>query len=144
MLFACGHSARALPSRSAPLSHKLGLNGSVKVEAIVNDEGNNTMLLLKALIPASREGRLHHAGRFLPSAAACAASAAGARAQVPQFLLEAGYGAAAFPERAGRIGVTQPRRVAAVAAATRIAAELGCALGGRVGYQVRARASGAG
>ena len=59
------------------------------------------------------------------------------RAQVPQFLLEAGYGSAAFPERAGRIGVTQPRRVAAVAAATRIAQELGCPLGGLVGYQVR-------
>lgn len=57
--------------------------------------------------------------------------------QVPQFLLEAGYGCAAFPERCGRIGVTQPRRVAAVAAATRIAQELGCTLGSLVGYQVR-------
>lgn len=57
--------------------------------------------------------------------------------QVPQFLLEAGYGCTAFPERCGHIGVTQPRRVAAVAAATRIAQELGCTLGSLVGYQVR-------
>lgn len=56
--------------------------------------------------------------------------------QVPQFLLEAGYGSAAFPERAGVIGVTQPRRVAAVSTATRVAAELGGPVGQTVGYQV--------
>lgn len=58
-------------------------------------------------------------------------------AQVPQFLLEAGYGSGQFLERAGRIGVTQPRRVAAVAAAQRVAQELGCPVGGTVGYHVR-------
>lgn len=38
--------------------------------------------------------------------------------QVPQFLYEYGFGAA------GLIGVTQPRRVAAVSTAERVAAEL--------------------
>ena len=56
-------------------------------------------------------------------------------AQVPQFLYEAGYGSERFPERAGQIGVTQPRRVAAIAAARRVAEELGCTVGGTVGYQ---------
>ena len=56
--------------------------------------------------------------------------------QVPQFLYEAGYGSKQFPERAGRIGVTQPRRVAAIAAARRVAEELNCSVGGAVGYQV--------
>ena len=55
--------------------------------------------------------------------------------QVPQFLYEAGYGSKQFPERAGRIGVTQPRRVAAIAAARRVAEELDCSVGGAVGYQ---------
>ncbi len=55
---------------------------------------------------------------------------------MPQFLYEAGYGNKQFPERAGLIGVTQPRRVAAIAAARRVAEELGCNLGGAVGYQV--------
>ena len=55
---------------------------------------------------------------------------------MPQFLLEAGYGCPSFPERAGAIGVTQPRRVAAVSTAARVAAELGARVGGVVGYQV--------
>ncbi len=59
---------------------------------------------------------------------------------MPQFLVEAGYGCARFPERAGRVGVTQPRRVAAVAAAQRVAEEMGSAVGGAVGYHVRAAA----
>lgn len=56
--------------------------------------------------------------------------------QVPQFLYEAGYGSARFPERAGLIGVTQPRRVAAVSTARRVAEELDTPLGSAVGYQV--------
>lgn len=55
---------------------------------------------------------------------------------MPQFLLEAGYGCKRFPERAGLVGVTQPRRVAAVSTATRVAQELGEELGQTVGYQV--------
>lgn len=56
--------------------------------------------------------------------------------QVPQFLLEAGFGCPDFPESAGLIGVTQPRRVAAISTATRVAYELGSAIGETVGYQV--------
>lgn len=56
--------------------------------------------------------------------------------QVPQFLYEAGYGCSSFPERAGMIGVTQPRRVAAVSTATRVADELDTSVAKVVGYQV--------
>lgn len=56
--------------------------------------------------------------------------------QVPQFLYEAGYGCSDFCERAGMIGVTQPRRVAAISTATRVADELDTRLGATVGYQV--------
>jgi len=39
-------------------------------------------------------------------------------------------------ERPGMIGVTQPRRVAAVSMATRVAEELNSAIGSLVAYQV--------
>lgn len=39
--------------------------------------------------------------------------------------------------RNGRIGVTQPRRVAAITVAQRVSHEMGVRLGEEVGYQVR-------
>ncbi|KAK8161272.1 P-loop containing nucleoside triphosphate hydrolase protein [Phyllosticta citrichinensis] len=59
----------------------------------------------------------------------------GKTTQVPQFLYEAGYGDAKGPTP-GMIGVTQPRRVAAVSMANRVGQELGSA-SKRVGYQIR-------
>lgn len=37
----------------------------------------------------------------------------------------------------GNIGITQPRRVAAITVAQRVAQEMQCSLGKEVGYQVR-------
>ncbi|BGP46208.1 hypothetical protein JCM10450v2_002048 [Rhodotorula kratochvilovae] len=56
----------------------------------------------------------------------------GKSTQLPQFLLEAGWA------RDGKsIAVTQPRRVAAISVAQRVAEEVGCILGEEVGYSVR-------
>ncbi len=55
----------------------------------------------------------------------------GKTTQLPKILLDLGRG------RAGQIGHTQPRRIAARSVAERIAFELGVPLGGAVGYQVR-------
>ncbi|XP_055508154.1 probable ATP-dependent RNA helicase DHX35 [Leucoraja erinacea] len=56
----------------------------------------------------------------------------GKSTQIPQYLLEAGWTAE------GRvIGVTQPRRVAAVSVAGRVAEERGAMLGHEVGYCIR-------
>ena len=76
----------------------------------------------------------------------------GKTTQVPQFLLEAGVGDGPGPKQSDgpgpgaarrrplQIGVTQPRRVAAIAVARRVADEMGTDLGGprgTVGYAVR-------
>lgn len=54
-----------------------------------------------------------------------------------QFLYEAGFGSNHLNARGGIIGVTQPRRVAVLATAKRVAFELGLRLGKEVGFQVR-------
>lgn len=59
----------------------------------------------------------------------------GKTTQIPQFLLESGYGDPAS-ETPGMIAVTQPRRVAAVSMSARVAEELGN-YGDAVGYQIR-------
>ena len=55
----------------------------------------------------------------------------GKTTQLPKMCLEAGYGIA------GKIGCTQPRRVAAISIAQQIARELQCNLGEEVGYKIR-------
>lgn len=55
----------------------------------------------------------------------------GKTTQLPVICLEAGRG------RYGKIGCTQPRRIAAVSIANRIAEELHCQIGEEVGYKIR-------
>lgn len=55
----------------------------------------------------------------------------GKTTQITQYLAEAGYASK------GKIGCTQPRRVAATSVARRVAEEVGCVLGEYVGYSIR-------
>lgn len=55
----------------------------------------------------------------------------GKTTQMAQYLAEEG-----LLER-GRLGCTQPRKVAAVSVAKRVAEEVGCRLGSEVGYLIR-------
>ena len=56
----------------------------------------------------------------------------GKTTQLPQFLHEAGY-----TNKGMKVGCTQPRRVAAMSVATRVAEEMGVKLGNEVGYSIR-------
>lgn len=56
----------------------------------------------------------------------------GKTTQLPQYLYEAGY-----TKDGLKIGCTQPRRVAAMSVAARVAEEMGVHLGGEVGYNIR-------
>lgn len=51
--------------------------------------------------------------------------------QMTQYMVELGL------TKTGMIGCTQPRRVAAVSVAKRVAEEFGCALGEQIGYSIR-------
>ena len=55
----------------------------------------------------------------------------GKTTQLPQFLYEAGY-SLSTSEQSGQIGVTQPRRVAAMSTAKRVAEELNVKFGKEV------------
>ncbi|KAJ3597212.1 hypothetical protein NHX12_000741 [Muraenolepis orangiensis] len=56
----------------------------------------------------------------------------GKTTQIPQYLIEAGY-----TKGGAKIGCTQPRRVAAMSVAARVAEEVGVKLGNEVGYSIR-------
>ncbi|KAJ6843325.1 pre-mRNA-splicing factor ATP-dependent RNA helicase DEAH1 [Iris pallida] len=55
----------------------------------------------------------------------------GKTTQIPQYLHEAGY------TKRGKVGCTQPRRVAAMSVSARVAQEMGVKLGHEVGYSIR-------
>ncbi len=61
----------------------------------------------------------------------CGTTGSGKTTQLPKILIDAGYG------KAGRIGCTQPRRLAASSMARRVAKELNSSYGREVGCQVR-------
>ncbi|EED21791.1 mRNA splicing factor RNA helicase (Cdc28), putative [Talaromyces stipitatus ATCC 10500] len=56
----------------------------------------------------------------------------GKTTQIPQYLHEAGY-----TKNGMKVGCTQPRRVAAMSVAARVAEEMGVKLGNEVGYAIR-------
>ncbi|KAF1538912.1 putative ATP-dependent RNA helicase DHX40, partial [Eudyptula albosignata] len=85
-----------------------------------------------AALPIRRHRRaLVEAVRERPFLIVTGETGSGKSTQLPKYLFEAGLA------KHGAIGVTQPRRVATISVAQRVAEEMGCSLGSVVGYQVR-------
>ncbi|KAJ3542555.1 hypothetical protein NM208_g4038 [Fusarium decemcellulare] len=72
----------------------------------------------------SEEQRLMEAIHSHDIVVICGSTGSGKTTQIPQFLYESGYGSPDSPTP-GMIGITQPRRVAAVSMSKRVAEELG-------------------
>src|SRR5438105_8886327 len=84
-----------------------------------------------ALPIVARRDEIRAAVERHPVVIVCGETGSGKTTQLPKMLLEMGVGGA------GRIGHTQPRRIAARSVAARIAEELGSRVGELVGYKVR-------
>ena len=81
---------------------------------------------------SSLHARTPHAlTRPRPCARAARCQGSGKTTQIAQYLHEDGY------TTFGMVGCTQPRRVAAMSVAKRVAEEFGCRLGQEVGYSIR-------
>ncbi|KAG8831892.1 putative ATP-dependent RNA helicase DHR1 [Serendipita sp. 399] len=83
----------------------------------------------------SEEQRILESILLHPVVVICGETGSGKTTQVPQFLFEGGFGSPGS-DNSGMIGITQPRRVAAVSMASRVAHELALPLS-VVSYQIR-------
>ena len=104
----------------------------VKTKALLKQEAERLLTGRKELpIWAAREPVLNALAKH-DTIVILGETGSGKTTQLPQFILRS-----KIPNSEPRIAVTQPRRVAAMSLATRVAAEVGTTLGNLVGYTVR-------
>ncbi|KAK3110501.1 putative ATP-dependent RNA helicase DHR1 [Teratosphaeriaceae sp. CCFEE 6253] len=141
------------PSPDASLPAILSSNGtraSRPIAAITIPRTDEIQAARLELPVVQEEQRIMEAIHGNPITIVCGATGSGKTTQVPQMMLESGYGSyiaarsglgasssAAGPESRGMIGVTQPRRIAATSVAERVRTELGAMYRDRIGSQVR-------
>lgn len=106
-----------------------------KAFAVQVQRAENVQAVRLELPVVGEEQKIMEALHNNSSVVVCGATGSGKTTQVPQFLFEAGYGSPESPNP-GLIGVTQPRRVAAVSMAKRVGDELG-EHSEKVSYQIR-------
>ncbi|KAJ7573380.1 P-loop containing nucleoside triphosphate hydrolase protein [Mycena floridula] len=122
-----------LPSTSfAEQLTKGGGPGSQSVTVTRPPDVDESRLLLPII---SEEQPIMEAILLHPIIVICGETGSGKTTQVPQFLYEAGFGTPGS-DNPGMIGITQPRRVAAVSMAARVAHELSLT-SSHVSYQIR-------
>ena len=124
--------ARAVIEPHAEAPEPLPNRKAYAVHVARSDEIQQSRLQLLIL---QREQEIMEAIHNNPVVLVKGDTGSGKTTQVPQFLFEAGYGSK-DGSTPGMIGITQPRRVAAVSMAKRVGVELGDH-GKKVAYQIR-------
>lgn len=133
-----GHSIKPRESENDPLPPELQVfnsNSSRKAFSVHVERPEEAQAARLALPVVAEEQKIMEAIFNNSSVVIWGATGSGKTTQVPQFLFEAGFGNPNSPNP-GIIGVTQPRRVAAVSMAKRVSDELGGA-SSKVSHQIR-------
>jgi ATP-dependent helicase HrpA len=107
------------------------LEKAEKMRRLRAEAADRSYVYPEELPVSSRRNEISEAIRDNQVIVLCGETGSGKTTQLPKICLELGRGVE------GLIGHTQPRRVAAQGVAERIADEVGCEIGGMVGWQVR-------
>lgn len=127
-----GDSAIAVPGEEEHESSSKFGHHMKKNEGASNFSQSKTLKEQREFLPAfAVRGELLKVIRENQVVIVVGETGSGKTTQLTQFLYEEGYG------NRGMIGCTQPRRVAAMSVAKRVAEEMECPLGGVVGYAIR-------
>ncbi|KAK1766158.1 RNA helicase-like protein [Phialemonium atrogriseum] len=126
---------RSLEQDPLPLELQVTTNTSRKVFSVTVARDPDIQEARLKLPVVADEQKIMEAIHNHDIVVVCGATGSGKTTQVPQFLFEAGYGSPDSPTP-GMVGVTQPRRVAAVSMAKRVGQELGDH-SHTVAYQIR-------
>ncbi|KNF06587.1 hypothetical protein PSTG_00461 [Puccinia striiformis f. sp. tritici PST-78] len=134
-------STKAQQTRCGPLGVPLDLPETplflYQKTSHVSLERDEEVIATRSLLPVfAEEHTVMDAIRRHPVVVICGETGSGKTTQVPQFMYEAGWGKA-DGDNPGIIGVTQPRRVAAVSMARRVEKEMGLSGKGVVSHQIR-------
>ncbi|KAI9799446.1 MAG: hypothetical protein M1825_004546 [Sarcosagium campestre] len=125
------------PADDDPLPPELQITKSDRTAFAVHVDRSPDVLAARLKLPVvAEEQKIMEAIHNNPVVVIWGATGSGKTTQIPQFLFEAGYGSPNSPHP-GMIGVTQPRRVAAVSMAKRVGDEMGPDLSQRVSYKIR-------
>lgn len=128
----------ARPATQAGIEIPTDMTGSLpnrKAYAVHVDRSDDIQTSRLQLPILQREQEIMEAIHNNPVVLVKGDTGSGKTTQIPQFLFEAGYGSK-DGSTPGMIGITQPRRVAAVSMAKRVGVELGDH-GKKVAYQIR-------
>jgi ATP-dependent helicase HrpA len=128
ILSADSPGARAVRDQLAALEERLRQSAA---EQAARRRNRPRVRIPRSLPIAARHHEIVQAIRRQPVVIVSGETGCGKSTQIPKMCLEAGRGAA------GKIACTQPRRIAAVTIAHRIAEELGEPIGRSVGYKIR-------